>query len=358
MTGIPMDQLRAFYRGRRVFLTGHTGFKGAWLSRILQLLGAETTGYALAPPTEPSLFALARIEDGLTSVLGDVRDRQRLSEAFAAAQPEICLHLAAQPLVRESYRAPADTFATNVLGAVNVLECARQCGAMRSCVNVTTDKVYHNAERAAGYSESDELGGFDPYSASKACSELVTASYRNSFFADAGVSVSTVRAGNVIGGCDFARDRIVPDCVRAMEARAPILVRNPYSVRPYQHVLEPLLAYLLIAFRQYDAPSLAGSYNVGPAENGVLTTGELAEAFCASWGDGAEWIAQPDGGPHEAGRLTLNCARMRETFGWSPRWNALTAIQKTVEMEKARLSGTDVRRVMDAQINEYMEQAE
>ena len=355
MTSAPMERLCAFYRGKRVFLTGHTGFKGAGLSRILQLLGAEVTGYALTPPTEPSLFDLAHISDGMVSVIGDVGDAARLSEAFAAARPELCFHLAAQPLVRESYRVPAYTFDTNVMGTVHLLECARQSDALRSLVVVTTDKVYKNAERAAGYREDDELGGFDPYAASKACAELVTASYRNSFFADARVSVSTVRAGNVIGGGDFARDRIVPDCVRAMEARAPILVRNPHSVRPYQHVLEPLNAYLLVAFRQYENAALAGCYNVGPAENGVLTTGELATAFCESWGDGAQWIARPDGGPHEAGLLSLDCAKLRDTFGWQPRWDARAAIRKTVEMEKARLAGADVRAVMDAQINEYME---
>ena len=352
--GLPA-QLARFYNGRRVLVTGHTGFKGAWLTRMLTLLGAEVTGYALTPPTDPSLFTLSGLERDIRHIVGDVRDRAGLSAAFQSARPEVCFHLAAQPLVRESYRSPAYTFETNLMGTVNALDCARESGSVRSFLAVTTDKVYKNAERRTGYTERDELGGYDPYAASKACAELAVASYRSAFLADAGVSVSSVRAGNVIGGCDFARDRIVPDCVRAVESGQPILVRNPSSVRPYQHVLEPLGAYLLIACRQYENYALADCYNIGPDESGILTTGELATAFCEAWGDGAEWIARPDGGPHEAGLLTLNCTKVRDAFGWTPRLTAREAVRLTVAMEKARLFGGSVRAVMDAQITSYRE---
>ena len=252
--------LREFYEGRRVLVTGHTGFKGAWLCHLLKGMGAEVTGYALEPPTNPNLFTLARVWEGMDSVQGDIRSLSRLRDAFTKARPEIVFHLAAQPLVRASYREPVYTYETNVLGTVNALDCARQVDSVRSFVNVTTDKVYRNLEREAGYSENDELNGFDPYSNSKSCSELVTACYRSAFFSDGRAAVSTARAGNVIGGGDFARDRILPDCLRAASAAEPILVRNPHSVRPYQHVLEPLHAYLLIAMRQMENPALSGSY--------------------------------------------------------------------------------------------------
>ena len=248
----------AFYRGKRVFVTGHTGFKGAWLCRILQKYGAVVTGFSTEPPTTPSLFETARVADGMTSVIGDIRDFDALYAAFSAAQPEIVLHLAAQPIVRESYRAPVYTYETNVMGTVHILECVRKTDCVRSFLNVTTDKVYENKEWEWGYRENEPLDGFDPYSNSKSCSELVTHSYKNSFFADGRVAISTARAGNVIGGGDFAADRIIPDCVRAALAGEEIVVRNPYSTRPYQHVLEPLFAYLMIAARQYEDGKYAG----------------------------------------------------------------------------------------------------
>ena len=277
-----------FYRGKRVFVTGHTGFKGSWLCKILTMAGAVVTGYSLPAPTEPSLFDISGVAKDMTSVIGDVRDFAALKAAFDTAQPEIVLHLAAQPIVRESYKNPAYTYEANVMGTVNILECVRQCTCVRSFLNVTTDKVYHNNEWVWGYREDEPLDGFDPYSNSKSCSELVTHSYVNSFFVNSGVAVSTARAGNVIGGGDFAADRIVPDCVRAVQAGTPIGVRNPHSTRPYQHVLEPLFAYLMIAQRQYENRQLAGWYNVGPDECDCVTTGELVELFKKKWGAGLD----------------------------------------------------------------------
>ncbi|MBQ1424053.1 MAG: CDP-glucose 4,6-dehydratase, partial [Lachnospiraceae bacterium] len=266
-----------FYRGRKVLITGHTGFKGTWLSAILLAAGADVTGYALDPPTDPSLFDLAGMKERMNSVTGDVRDLPHLLAVFAEVQPEIVFHLAAQPIVRESYRDPVGTYATNVMGTVNILEAVRQTASVRSFLNVTTDKVYENREWAWGYRETDPLDGYDPYSNSKSCSELVTHSYKKSFFAERHCEISTARAGNVIGGGDYAADRIIPDCIRAAEKQEPIVVRNPFSTRPYQHVLEPLSAYLMIAERQYEEPEKAGYYNVGPEDKDCVTTGELAD---------------------------------------------------------------------------------
>ena len=282
-----------FYRGKRVFVTGHTGFKGTWLCRMLVGAGAIVTGYSLEAPTKPNLFELSGLEGKMTSVIGDIRDMAKLKEAYDAAKPEIVLHLAAQPIVRDSYKDPVYTYETNVMGTVNILECVRQAKlrgeAPKSVLNVTTDKVYHNNEWCWGYREDEPLDGFDPYSNSKSCSELVTHSYKNSFFTDDAVAVSTARAGNVIGGGDFANDRIIPDCVRAMAAKNTIGVRNPYSTRPYQHVLEPLAVYLTIAQKHYEDSSYQGYYNVGPDDCDCVTTGELVVLFCKHWGDGAVW---------------------------------------------------------------------
>lgn len=345
-----------FWRGKRVFVTGHTGFKGAWLCRILTSAGAEVTGYSLPAPTTPNLFELAGLEDKMTSVIGDIRDREALMAAFRTAQPEIVLHLAAQPIVRDSYKEPAYTYETNVMGTVNILECVRLVGGVKSFLNVTTDKVYHNNEWVWGYREDEPLDGFDPYSNSKSCSELVTHSYKNSFFADGSVPVSTARAGNVIGGGDFANDRIVPDCVRAVQAGKAMGVRNPHSTRPYQHVLEPLFAYLMIARRQYDDPAVAGWYNVGPDECDCVTTGELVALFKEKWGVGFEWLDQAErNAPHEANFLKLDCSKLKATFGWAPRWHIDEAIGKTAEWTRVWLGGGDVPAEMDRQIGEYME---
>ena len=343
----------AFFKGKKVFLTGHTGFKGSWLSRILILAGAEVTGYAMEAPKEAKLFDTLQLENNMHSVIGDIRDREKLISTMQEAQPEIVLHLAAQPIVRESYKDPVGTYETNVMGTVNILEAVRQTKSVKSFLNVTTDKVYKNNEWEWGYRETDELDGYDPYSNSKSCSELVTHSYEKSFLKEAGVAVSTARAGNVIGGGDFAPDRIIPDCVRAMEAGREIVVRNPYSTRPFQHVLEPLFAYLEIAQKQYEDLAYQGYYNVGPDECDCVTTGELVTLFCDLWGEGASWVNRHDGGPHEANFLKLDCSKLKKTFGWKPHWHIQDAIGKTIVWSKAYLAGEDMRKVMDRQIGEY-----
>lgn len=346
----------SFYKGKRVLVTGHTGFKGAWMCRVLVDAGAILTGYSLEAPTQPNLFALAGVEDNMTSIIGDVRDLAHLMEVFDQAQPELVLHLAAQPIVRTSYEQPVYTYETNVMGTVNILECVRTHPCVKSFLNVTTDKVYENKEWAWGYRENEPLDGYDPYSNSKSCSELVTHSYKSSFFQDGRTAISTARAGNVIGGGDFARDRIIPDCVRAAADKQPIIVRNPYSTRPYQHVLEPVMAYLMIAQKQYEDPSFAGWYNVGPDDCDCVTTGELTTLFCQAWGDGMTWENRSEANaPHEANFLKLDCSKIKTTFGWKPRWHMQEAIQKTVEWSKVWMDGGDVPAVMRKQIREFEE---
>ncbi len=348
-----LNSAARFYKGKKVLITGHTGFKGSWLCRVLTLAGAGVTGYALDPPTDPSLFNAVCMADMVDSVKGDVRDKEHLMEVFAKAQPEIVFHMAAQPIVRESYKDPADTYEINVMGTVNVLECVRHTPSVRSFLNVTTDKVYDNREKDYAYRETDPLDGYDPYSNSKSCSELVTHSYRKSFFADGRCAISTARAGNVIGGGDFAADRLIPDCVRAVAAGKEIIIRNPGSVRPFQHVLDPLFAYLMIAQGQEENNALADAYNVGPDECDCRTSAQIADLFCEDWGDGARWIEKNDGGPHEAALLKLDCTRLKKTFGWEPVWHIDTAVKKTVEFYKAYLEGEDLLPVMDAQIKEF-----
>jgi CDP-glucose 4,6-dehydratase len=347
-----------FWKGKRVFVTGHTGFKGTWLCYILLNAGADVTGYALPPPTEPSLFGVCDMDgtEGLNSIIGDIRDREKLLKAFLEARPEIAFHMAAQPIVRESYKNPADTYEINVMGTVNVLECLRIHKKTRSFLNVTTDKVYENMEWEWGYRESDALDGRDPYSNSKSCSELVTHSYRRSFFAEGedGPAISTARAGNVIGGGDFAADRILPDCIRAVRRGEPIVVRNPHSTRPYQHVLEPLFAYLMIAEKQYQDDRYEGCYNVGPDDRDCVTTANLADLFCTCWGDGAKWQDKDSGGPHEANFLKLDCARLKTVFGWQPRWTIEKTVAETVRWTKAYLNGEEVRSIMDEQVAGYL----
>ena len=345
-----------FYRDKCVLVTGHTGFKGSWLCRILALAGAKVVGYALQPPTDPSLYVQANIGRGVESVIGDVRNFEKLLGVFEQYKPDVVFHLAAQPIVREGYREPRATFETNIMGTVNVLECARRTGCVRSMVVVTTDKVYENKEWDWGYRECDPLGGFDPYSNSKSCAELVTRSYINAYFTDGGTAVSTARAGNVIGGGDWGADRLVPDCVRAALRCEPIILRNPLSVRPFQHVLEPLAAYLLIGEKQFADFSLADCYNVGPAQADCLTVGEMAELFCKEWGDGQHAVVQKQSDAvHEAGFLRLDSTRIRTRLGWSPRWNAPTAVAKTVEFTKRGLYGKAVSETLDGQIREYFE---
>ncbi len=347
----------SFYKGKKVLVTGHTGFKGSWLVKMLADAGADVTGYSLEPPTKPALFPLCRVQDKINSVIGDIRDREHLWKVLREARPEIVFHLAAQPIVRDSYKDPVYTYETNVMGTVYLMEGVRTLGGVRSFLNVTTDKVYENREWEWGYRETDPLDGFDPYSNSKSCSELVTHSYQNSFFKDSETAVSTARAGNVIGGGDFANDRIIPDCIRAALAGEPVKVRNPWSIRPFQHVLEPLGAYLLIARKQYEDSKYAGYYNVGPKDQDCVTTGELTDMFCRAWGEGQTWINQAQEGPHEAGFLKLDCSRMRQVFGWTPRWNIEQAIEKTVEWFKVYASGGDTASCMEAQIREFTEES-
>lgn len=344
-----------FYRGKRVLVTGHTGFKGSWLCRILINAGAIVTGYSQNPPTNPNLFSLAGLEENMHSIIGDIRDVEHLSKVFDETQPEIVLHLAAQPIVRDSYKDPRYTYETNVMGTVNILECVRLHPCVRSFLNVTTDKVYHNNEWVWGYRENEPLDGFDPYSNSKSCSELVTHSYKNSFFVDGHTAISTARAGNVIGGGDFANDRIIPDCIRAATKHEDIIVRNPFSTRPYQHVLEPLYAYLLIAKKQYEDSSYAAYYNVGPDDVDCFQTGALVDLFVNTWGEGMKWVNKYDSGPHEANFLKLDCSKLKSTFGWTPRWNLDKAMEKIVEWSKIWLSGGDVRACMDKQIIEFLQ---
>ncbi|MBR1811374.1 MAG: CDP-glucose 4,6-dehydratase [Clostridia bacterium] len=343
----------SFYKNKRVFLTGHTGFKGAWLSKILTMAGAQVTGYALEPPTDPNLFSMIGVADKIDSVIGDIRDYDKLKTVFDAARPEIVLHLAAQPIVLTSYAQPRYTYETNVMGTVNLLECVRQSDAVKSVLNVTTDKVYKNNEWRWGYRENEPLDGYDPYSNSKSCSELVTHSYKSSFFDAQGVAVSTARAGNVIGGGDFAENRIIPDCVRAAMAGTPIRVRNPNSTRPYQHVLEPLAVYLMIAAKQYENPDDQGYYNVGPNESDCLTTGQLAGIFCDLWGGGQTYETVQKDGPHEANFLKLDCSLVKSVFGWQPVWTARQAVEKTVEWAKVYAAGGDTAAKAEEQIKEF-----
>lgn len=343
-----------FYNGKRVFVTGHTGFKGSWLCRMLINAGAHVTGYSLEAPTEPNLFALADVESKMDSIIGDIRDFDALKVAFEKANPEIVLHLAAQPIVRDSYKDPRYTYETNVMGTVNILECVRASKSVRSFLNVTTDKVYKNNEWEWGYREDEPLDGFDPYSNSKSCSELVTHSYKSSFFDYGRVAISTARAGNVIGGGDFANDRIIPDCVRAILKNDRVIIRNPNSTRPYQHVLEPLYAYLMIAQKQYEDANFAGYYNVGPDECDCVTTGDLVQLFCTKWGKSLLAEIQQVDGPHEANFLKLDCSKLKKTFNWKPRWNIETAIEKTVDWTRVYVNGGDVSKIMDEQICEFL----
>lgn len=345
-----------FYQGKKVLVTGHTGFKGTWLCVLLHSLGAQVYGYALNPSTQPNLFELSGISNMIHSEIGDVRNFKHLYSFFQQVEPEIVIHMAAQPLVRESYKDPAGTYETNVMGTVNILECVRQSTCTKSFLNITTDKVYQNNEWNWGYREIDPLDGYDPYSNSKSCSELVTHSYCKSFFGQREVSISTARAGNVIGGGDFSADRIIPDCVRAVSSGKPISVRNPHSIRPYQHVLDPLFAYLTIAQYQYRNKQYAGWYNVGPDEGDCVTTGTLVNLFCASWGEGAKWINQTEkNAPHEASFLKLDCSRMKSMFAWKPRWRIDQAIDKTVEWSRTWLEHGDIMNTMKKQICEFME---
>ncbi|MVX62340.1 CDP-glucose 4,6-dehydratase [Clostridium chromiireducens] len=348
--GIMLD----FYRDKKIFITGHTGFKGSWLCKILITSGAKVTGFSQLPNTNPSLFNILNIEDSVNSIIGDVRDLERLKEAVNNCTPDIVFHLAAQPLVRESYKNPVETYETNVMGTVNLFEAIKNCESIRSVVNVTTDKVYENNEWDWGYREIDNLNGFDPYSNSKSCSELVTSAYKNSFFKDnPNIAISTVRAGNVIGGGDFSKDRIIPDCVRAAIRKEDIIVRNPNSIRPYQHVFEALLGYLLIAEKQFGDKSFEGSYNIGPNEEGCVTTSELAEMFCNLWGS-VRWINKSDANSsHEANFLKLDCSKIKNKIGWKSKLNVKEAIDLTIKWTQGYYSNSDMNKLTEKQIIKY-----
>lgn len=351
-----------FFKGKKILVTGHTGFKGSWICELLLHLGAEVTGYSLEPPTTPSLYQICGLERRLHSVYGDIRDLEKLRSVMRQTEPELVLHMAAQPIVRESYRNPVYTYDVNVMGTVHILECVRESESVRSFLNVTTDKVYRNREWEWGYRENEELNGFDPYSNSKSCSELITCAYRNSFFSEGdGQSViSTARAGNVIGGGDFAADRIIPDCYRAAAGHETIELRNPESIRPYQHVLEPLMVYLMILRRQYEKPELAGCYNVGPDEGDCWCTRQMTECFARCWqeqtGEALAWRAAHTAGPHEANYLKLDCSKLKNTFGWQPRWKVETAVLRTAQWYAAYQRGDDMQAYTLAQICDFLGQ--
>jgi CDP-glucose 4,6-dehydratase len=360
MEGVGMNP--SFWSGKKVFVTGHTGFKGSWLSLWLQQLGAQVTGYALPPPTCPSLFEVARVAQGMQSIVGDIRDAPMLTNAIRQAEPDVLIHMAAQPLVRRSYVDPVETYSTNVMGTVNVLESVRKTPSVRAVLNVTTDKCYENKEWVWGYRESEAMGGFDPYSSSKGCAELVTAAYRNSFFNSAKksehrVALATARAGNVIGGGDWAEDRLIPDILRAIEAGRPVNIRNPHATRPWQHVLEPLSGYLTLAEQLcIQGPAVAEAFNFGPADEDAKAVQWIVEQLSQQWGDGATWNIDDGSHSHEAHHLKLDCSKARATLGWSPRWRLDQALEAIVVWHKAYSASQnrqDMRSLCLQQINGY-----
>lgn len=342
-----------FWAGKRVLLTGHTGFKGSWLALWLAEMGADVTGLALEPDQSPSMFVEAGVEKSIRSIIGDIRDPHVVQEAVRAARPEIVLHLAAQALVRQSYREPAETYATNVMGTVHVLDAVRRAGDVRVAVVVTSDKCYENREWVWPYRETEAMGGHDPYSNSKGCAELVASAFRRSFLAAMGTATGSARAGNVIGGGDWSADRLVPDLIRGFASGRTVGIRNPGAVRPWQHVLEPLAGYLTLAERLYADSSLAEGWNFGPSDEGAIPVREIADLLVAAWGGGARWAAESEGGPHEANLLRLDASKARSQLGWQPRLSVADALGWTVEWHKAHLAGQPVRNISLAQIDRY-----
>lgn len=345
-----------YYKGKKVLVTGCTGFKGTWMCQMLLHLGANVFGYALEPNTIPNIFALSEINKHINTWIGDIRDYTTLQKQIHDIKPDIIFHLAAQPLVLYGYQHPKETFETNVMGTVNLLECIRHEESVRSVVNITTDKVYENQEWCWGYRETDRLNGYDPYSNSKSCSELVTDCYKKSYFIAQKIAISTVRAGNVIGGGDFSKNRIIPDCIYSAIKKETIEVRNPSSIRPYQHVLEPLSAYLYLGSRQIENPDIANSYNIGPDEKDCITTGELVEMFCKHWSEDITWKTKLEiNAPHEANYLRLDCTKAKQNLMWYPKWNIEKAVEKTIEWTKWWKQGLSIENIMEQQIREYWE---
>ncbi len=343
-----------FWRGKRVLMTGHTGFKGSWLSLWLQSMGVTLRGIALEPPTEPALFVVASVAKGMQHHIVDIRDFAAVKAQIDEFQPEIVIHMAAQPLVRLSYTHPVETYATNVMGTVHVLEAARQSGSVKAIVNITTDKCYENREWVWGYREDEPMGGHDPYSNSKGCAELVSSAYRKSFLKEAGIGVATARAGNVIGGGDWALDRLVPDILRALEKCESVPIRNPHAIRPWQHVLEPLSGYLLLAERLYLHGQLdSEGWNFGPHDEGARPVQWIVEHLCKNWGSDASWVLQPGDHPHEANFLKLDISKARQRLQWAPRWSLETALKNISEWHHAWLNGHDMRTICLDQINQY-----
>ena len=343
-----------FWRGKRVLMTGHTGFKGSWLSLWLQSMGATLRGIALEPPTEPALFAVARVAEGMEHRITDIRDFAAVKAQMDEFQPEIVIHMAAQPLVRLSYTEPVETYATNIMGTVHVLEAARHAGSVKAIVNITTDKCYENREWVWGYREDEPMGGHDPYPSSKGCAELVSSAYRKSFLQEAGIAMATARAGNVIGGGDWALDRLVPDILRALEKHEPVLIRNPHAIRPWQHVLEPLSGYLQLAERLYLHGQLdAEGWNFGPRDEDARLVQWIVEHLCEHWGSGASWTLQPGDHPHEASFLKLDISKARQRLHWTPRWSLEVALKQITEWHQAWLKGQDMRSICLNQIKQY-----
>jgi CDP-glucose 4,6-dehydratase len=344
----------AFWAGRRVLLTGHTGFKGSWLSLWLQSMGAELRGVALDPPTQPALFHVARVSAGMDHRIADIRDYEAVRALLSEFQPEVVFHMAAQPLVRRSYDHPIETYATNVMGTVHLLEAARQVGSVRAVVNITTDKCYQNREWVWGYREEEPMGGHDPYSSSKGCSELVSSAYRESFLREAGVAMATARAGNVIGGGDWAADRLVPDILRALQAQEPVLIRNPHAIRPWQHVLEPLSGYLLLAERLCrEGQGEAEGWNFGPRDEDARPVQWIVEHLCTRWDTAARWALQEGNHPHEANFLKLDISKARQRLQWAPRWSLEDALGRITSWHRAWLQGQDMRAFCLNQIAQY-----
>lgn len=346
----------AFWKGKKVFLTGHTGFKGSWLTLWLQGMGAQVKGFALAPPTTPSLFEQAQIGRGIESQIGDIRDLHAVTESMVAFNPDILIHMAAQPLVRLSYREPVETYATNVMGTVHVLEAARKCPGLRAIVNVTTDKCYENQEWEWGYRENEPMGGHDPYSNSKGCVELVTSAYRNSFFnTEHSAALASARAGNVIGGGDWADDRLIPDILRAIEQSKPVVVRNPKATRPWQHVLEPLSGYLVLAQHLWEhGQPFAQGWNFGPRDEDAQPVEWILNHMVQAWGDGASWQLDSDPQPHEARYLKLDISKARTHLKWEPTWDLQTTLTRIVNWHRAWLQSDDMHAHCVEEINSYM----